>query len=168
MAQKIYPLMVNPEDTDENPLTHQRLMNWLADTGYVEGFFYKKLSPLDLPYADDYLQEVWVQILKVPPERIMYMWYKGKGAFVNYIKAIITNNIVSSNSPVYNAVRGGTKELVHLDDAGWNHLDNDEEADAYLQYAIWEKQINPETGRLKSMPTINYEKITVKSDGHYT
>jgi hypothetical protein len=166
MAQKIYPLMINPEDTDENPLTHYRLMAWLADTGYVEGFLYKKISPLDMPYVEDYIQEVWVQILSVPPERMMYMWYKGKGAFTNYIKAIVTNNIISTNSHVYNNIRKGVKDHIHLDDAGWNHLDNDEEADAYLQFATWEKSTNPTTGRQKKVPTINYEKITVKANGY--
>lgn len=166
MAQKIYPLMINPEDTDENPLTYKRLMTWLAETGYVEGFLYKKISPLDMPYVEDYIQEVWVQILSVPPEKIMYLWYKGKGAFTNYIKAVITNNIISTSSPLYIHIRKDIKDHIHLDDEGWTHLDNDEEADAYIQSMFWEKSINPATGRPKRMPTISYEKITVKANGY--
>lgn len=161
--QKIYPYMINPEDTPENPLTHARLMEWLANTGYVEGFIYKKISPLDLPYVEDYIQEVWVQILSAKPETIMDRWYKGKGVFTNYIKLLITNNIISKCSHVYKNIRKGTELNIHLDDLGWSHIDQDEEADAFLQYATWHKSFE-HSARGKKVPTIEYEKITVKRD----
>lgn len=167
MAKKrVYPYMLSPEDTDENPLTHARLMEWLANTGYVEGFIYSKISPLDMPYVEDYIQEVWVQILSAKPETIMDRWYKGKGVFTNYIKLLITNNIISTCSNLYKNIRKDTKNWVHLDDNGWSHIDNEEPADAYLQFATWEKSTNPSTGRPKKIPTIQYEKISVRADGH--
>ena len=79
---------------------------------------------------------------------------------------MITNNIISTNSGVYNNIRKATKDWVHLDDAGWSHIDNEEPADAYLQFATWEKQMNNKTGRYKKVPTIQYEKISVRADGH--
>lgn len=161
--QKIYPYMINPEDTPENPLTRARLMEWLANTGYVESFIYKKISPLDLPYVEDYIQEVWVQILSAKEETIMDRWYKGKGVFTNYIKLLITNNIISKCSRVYNNIRKGTELNIHLDDRGWSNIDQDEEADACLQFATWHRDYENST-RGKKVPTIEYEKITVKRD----
>ena len=39
-------LLINPEDTPENPLTHARLMEWLADTGWVEGYISEQTEEL--------------------------------------------------------------------------------------------------------------------------
>ena len=149
-----YKYLKNPEDTESNPLTWERLMEWLADTGYVEGLVGKKISPLDRAYIEDYIQEVWVQILEVPQEKLMDIWYKGKGKFTNYIKSIVINNIYSGSSHLYKNLREGTHELVYLDDTGWHRLENDDDVEITLSYPV----ISRDKG-LSNRVSFEYEKI---------
>ena len=115
-----YKLMTNPPE----PLTWQILMNWLSDTGWVEGFIGKRISPLDRLYFADYVQECWVQILEVPQDKMMEIWYRGKGKFVNYIKSIIVNNIYSKSSHCFKNIREAGKHEMFLTDEQWIKLDN--------------------------------------------
>lgn len=126
MAQ-VYKLFRNPPD---NP-SYEQLMNWLADTMWVEGRTRKVMSSLDQPYLDDYIQEVWLQILEVPQDKIMSVWRKGKGKFCNYIKSIISNNVISVQSNLYKHIRKDRKNEIYLDDQGWINLDSDGVADSY-------------------------------------
>ena len=137
---RCYKYLLNPEDTDENPLTKERLMNWLADTGWVEGHIRKQISPLDVKYTEDYIQEVWLQILEVPEEKIMSIWYKGKGKFTNYIKAIIMNNIYSNSSHLYRNIRAGQENVYHLDEVGWKALESDQDTYITHQYPVASKE----------------------------
>lgn len=120
-TKRVYLLMTNPPE----PVTRDGLMKWLSDTGWVEGFLGKKISPLDRPYYEEYLQEVWVQILEVPEDKIVDIWHRGKGKFVNYIKSIIMNNIYSSSSHLFQNVRKFRKDERELTDYQWNLLDED-------------------------------------------
>lgn len=153
-SRVIYPFMINPEDTDENPLTWKRLVDWLAATNYIEGFIFKRISPLDMPFIEDYIQEVWVQILQVPQDKFLGLWYKGKGKFTNYLKSIVINNIRSNSSNLYKNIRLDDVNKIHLDDEGWNHLIDGKSADAYLQYTLF----------FDKKPETNYERIEVRSD----
>lgn len=137
MAKKrVYKLLDNPEDSETNPLTRDRLMEWLASTGWVEGHIRMKISPLDRAYIEDYIQEVWEQILRVPPDKILEIYRRGKGKFVNYIKSIIMNNIYSNSSRLYQHIRAGQESLVHLDEVGWKLLESDEDSYATLHFPI--------------------------------
>lgn len=130
---KQYKLLNNPEDTPSNPLTWERLMSWLVDTGYIEGLVRKRISPLDRHLIDDYIQEVWVQILEVPHDKLLDVYRRGKGKFVNYLKSIVVNNIYSGSSHLYKNLRAGQKELVHLNDNEWVNLEENEETH-FLQH----------------------------------
>ena len=156
---KHYKLLNNPEDTESNPLTWDRLMEWLADTGYIEGLVGKRISPLDRAYLEDYIQEVWVQILEVPPEKILDVYRRGKGKFVNYLKSIVMNNIYSNSSHLYKNLRAGQHELVHLDDAGWRHLEDDQDVEITLSFPT----ITKEKG-IKDRVSFEYEKISTHSE----
>lgn len=82
-------LLLNPEDTPSNPLTFNRLMNWLANTGWVEGYIRKRISPMDANLIEDYTQTIWLYILELKPDYVMEVWYHGKGQFVNFMKRVI-------------------------------------------------------------------------------
>ena len=123
IKRKAYKLLVNPEDTPSNPLTWERLMKWLADTRYVEGLTISKMQDRDMIFKEDYIQEVWVQILSVPPEKMMDIWYKGKGKFVNYIKSIIINNVYSASSYLFKNIRADRFNEVYMDDAEWTSME---------------------------------------------
>lgn len=112
-------LLTNPEDTPKNPLTWERLMEWLADTGWVEGFIRKKISPMDAHLIEDYTQSLWLSLLEVKKERMMEIWYHGKGAFVNYIKTILSIQLKSTSSPAYCVNKHFHHTHVCLDDDQW-------------------------------------------------
>ena len=156
MTDKLIPFMINPKDTEDDPLTYRRLIDWLASTGWVEGHLCKRISVLDLPYLDDYIQEVWVQILEVPQDKLLSIWHKGKGKFTNYIKSIIMNNINSDSSILYKNIREPLKPLIHLDECGWDCIANNESATAHLKFTFFDK------GKTET----NYEEIKVKSIGY--
>ena len=118
--------LINPEDTPENPLTWDRLMAWLVDTGWVDALIRKFISPLDQHVADDMFQETWLQILEVPKDKLMGIWYKGKGKFTNYIKSIITNNLISSTSAVYSRIKSPYTRMMYLSDEGWSRFEDGE------------------------------------------
>lgn len=117
-------LLINPEDTPKNPLTHARLMEWLADTGWVEGYIRKRIHPLSVHLIDDFTQSIWLEILTVKPEYIMDSWYKGKGYFVNLIKRIIDIQLTSLSNVTY--LENKRYHLTHfgLTEDQWRHLED--------------------------------------------
>lgn len=157
---KHYKYLQNPEDTPSNPLTWERLMEWLSDTGWVEGRVRKCISPLDMRYLDDYIQEVWIQILEVPPDKLMGIWRKGKGKFTNYIKSIISNNICSTVSPLYKNIRKDSANEVTLDDVGWDAFSNGSDtSETITKYPVSNKN-----GNLEDRVKFEYEKVTIHSE----
>ena len=119
--------LINPEDTPENPLTWERLISWLVETGWCDAMIRKFISPLDQHVADDMFQETWLQILEVPKDKLMGIWYKGKGKFTNYIKSIITNNLISKSSIVYRNIKAPYTKMMTLDDSAWKKFERGEE-----------------------------------------
>lgn len=95
MRKQEYKLLTQPPD----PTSHQSIVEWLAGTGWVEGYIRKKISPLDRNLLDDYIQESWIEILR--NKNLVEIYSKGKGKFVNYIKSIINHHIYSSVSNIY-------------------------------------------------------------------
>lgn len=129
-------LLTNPPDTEDNPLTHKRLMDWLAKTGWVENHLRSRISPLDRNHIEDYIQEVWIQILEVPPEKMLEIYRRGKGKFVNYIKSIIMNNIYSKSSHLYKNVREPYHKEYYLTDEQWQELFNESRTDIDMIFPI--------------------------------
>lgn len=152
--KKEYKLFTNPPE----PVTRQSLMKWLSDSGWVEGRIGKVISPLDRPYFEDYVQEVWVQILSVPEDKIMDIWYRGKGKFVNYIKSIIINNVRSTSSHLYSNIRKGRSIERLLTDEQWNALENTGESEYDITFCI--NDFDPKT-RNKSVH-YGYDKESCK------
>lgn len=119
-------LLINPEDTPKNPLTHARLMEWLADTGWVEGYIRKRINPLSVHLIDDFTQSIWLVILTRDPEYIMKSWYTGKGYFVNLIKRIIDIQLIGVQEVTF--LENKRYHLHHfgLTDDQWRKLENGE------------------------------------------
>lgn len=126
--------LTNPKDTEDDPLTYERLMNWLVDTGWVQGFLKIRIHPLDRPLEEDMLQECWIQILSVPHDKMLGIWYKGKGKFTNYLKSIIINNVYSITSATYKNTKGLYANELYLDDAQWTKFEEDKDSEVTLQF----------------------------------
>lgn len=116
-------LLLNPEDTPSNPLTHARLMEWLADTGWVEGYIRKRISPMDAHLIEDFTQSIWLAILLVKPDYMMNSWYGGKGRFVNLIKCIIDRNLGSTSLDTYRTNKHWHHMHTTLTDESWQQFE---------------------------------------------
>ena len=131
---RIYKLFNNPIDTEQDPLTYEKLIKWLIQTKWVEGRVRSVMSPLDKIYEEDYIQEIWVQILSVPHDKLLSIYHKGKGKFVNYIKSIIANNCYSVSSPLYKKIRECRKGEIYLEDGQWTNLMDSGDVDIEIHF----------------------------------
>ena len=154
----------NPKDTPDDPLTYERLIEWVASTDFVMHQVRKTISALDFNFYDDYLQECWVEILSIPKEKFMEIWYKGTGRFTNYLKSVILNNVNSKTSRVFRKYKVPQKTELLLDEKAWIRFeDGDEETDASLYYPV--RCLKNDVTRW-----IKYEEenITVRSENELT
>lgn len=155
-------LMVNPEDTPTNPLTHQRLMEWLANTGWVNGYIGKRISPMDAFLYEDFTQTIWLIILSVKPETIMEVWYRGKGKFVNYLKTIIDINLRGIGSVNYNENKKFHNTHCILSDEQWSNFE--EGINSTLWTDAYPVKYQCPTGNNKKMVQIEYEDVPITTD----
>ena len=133
---KHYLWLTNPEDTESNPLTRERLLEWMASTGWIEGHVRKRMSPLDYAHMDDYIQSVWEQICLIPEEKLLEIYHKGKGKFTSYLKALIGNQVYSNSSAPYKENKADVFEELYLDDNQWVRLEEDEETSYNQQFPV--------------------------------
>lgn len=151
-------LLSNPIDTPEDPLTHDRLMQWLADTGWVYGYIKKRISPMDAHLYEDYAQTIWLYILEMDPNKILEVWYHGKGQFVNYIKKVIDGQLMwktdtyKLNKHYHHVHKSITPEQ-------WHRL---EEGESQVMYTDnYPVKCDYPTGNRKKMVTIEYEDLPI-------
>lgn len=157
-------LLINPEDTPQNPLTYHRLMEWLADTGWVYGYIRKRISPMGEWLYEDYAQSIWLCILEVKQETIMRVWYTGKGAFVNYIKMIIDTQLKSVTCANYYTNQRFHNTHCLLTDSQWRAFEEGH-PDSFYEDAFPVRCESP-TGNIKKMITVEHDTqpIRVKYD----
>ena len=156
------PLLINPIDTPSNPLTHSRLMDWLASTGWVYGYVRKRISPMDAALYEDYAQHCWLSILQVKPERMMEIWYTGKGAFVNYIKRIIDVQLKSTTCPNFYVNKRFHHNHCLLSDDQWSLLEEGTTTATYVD-AVPVKYNCP-SGNRKKMVQVGFEEQEIHVD----
>lgn len=129
---------------DCHPIDFNRetMLQWLYDSGFVEAFIRQKLAP-SCPSPDelfDYTQEIWVFIIEKADRLVDIFQNQGKGKFTNFIKMIITNNVISNCSVPYRLIRRPRLEYeTHLNNEGWEIIQDQydsESEDPYkkLQY----------------------------------
>lgn len=133
MRKQEYKLLTNPPD----PTSHQSIVEWLAATGWVEGFIRKKISPLDRHLIEDYTQECWVQIIS--NKNLVEVYKRGKGKFVNYIKSIITNNIYSSSSQVFKKIKQFNHNHFLLDNSQLSYVSDYGQLEVETKFPVIER-----------------------------
>lgn len=131
-------LFGNPKE----PITRDSLLSWLQSTGWVEGHTRKRTSPFDYAHLDDFTQSVWEEICKIPEEKLLEIYHKGKPKLVNYIKSLISHQVYSSCSKTYKENKEYYKTEVYLDDNEWICLEEDGETNYNQQYPV----VNREKG----------------------
>ena len=106
---------VNLEDTPENPLTRDRILEFVVKSGWIEGHTRKRMSPLDYQQAEDYIQSIYEEICKIPEDKLIEIYRKGKGKFTNYLKALIQHQVYRENK-LWRQVE------IPLEDSQWTNL----------------------------------------------
>lgn len=148
-------LFTNPKE----PVTRDSLIQWLYETGWFEGHLRKRMSPLDYPHAEDYIQSCWEELCKIPESKLLEIWNKGKGRFVNYIKALIGNQIYSGSSKTFKENKSYYFDEVYMDDNDWTSFIEGGEADYDQQFP----QIRRE-GKLSNRVVFEYDRQHIKSE----
>ena len=155
-------LLLNPEDTPENPLTYSRLMNWLAHTGWVHGYVRKRISPMDAILYEDYAQSVWLVILELNPELIMEVWYNGKGRFINFLKRVIDVQLYSTSTSTYLTNKRFHHIHCTLSDEQWlNFEEGNEDTTSTKTYPV---KYECTSGNRKKMIKMEHDIETIHSD----
>lgn len=132
-------LFKNPRE----PITRESLLEWLYKTGWFENHVRKRSSPLDKNQLDDYIQSCWEELCKIPEEKLLEIWYRGKGKFVNYCKALIGHQTYSSCSKTFKEVKQHTIYEIPMDNEQWESLERSGNTNYCKQFPI----INDEPGR---------------------
>lgn len=154
-------LLINPEDTESNPLTYSRLMEWLANTGWVYGYVRKRISPMDAHLYEDFSQTIWIEILKVKPETIMDVWYNGKGKFVNFIKRIIDIQLHSA-AATYQLNKHFHHTHCMLTDEQWKNFEEGIETTCYD--CTFPVKYSCPSGNRKKMVKIEHDVENIRAD----
>lgn len=154
-------LLINPEDTRDNPITYDRLMDWLANTGWVEGYIRKRISPMDANLIEDFTQSIWECILKIRHEYIMEVWSHGKGQFVNFMKRVIDLQL-HCRAQVYKENKQWHHEHIMLDDNQWNLFENGSATSTYIH--TYPEKYNCPSGNRKKMVRVATEEQEIITD----
>lgn len=160
------PLLINPEDTKENPLTWERLMEWLASTGWVYGYVRKRISPMDGHLYEDFAQHCWLAVLQIKKDRIMEVWRNGKGAFVNYLKRVIDVQLKSTTNPNYQTNKHWHHVHCTLSDEQWHHFEEGETTSTWIDSFPVKYQCP--SGNRKKMVKIEHEELPIHVDPDYS
>ena len=113
---------VNLEDTPNNPLTRDRILEFIVESGWIEGHIRKRRSPLDYQQAEDYIQSIYEEICKIPEDKLIEIYRKGKGKFTNYLKALIQHQVYSSCSKTYRENKLWRQVEIPLEDSQWTNI----------------------------------------------
>lgn len=156
------PLLINPIDTPDNPLTYSRLMEWLANTGWVYGYIRKRLSPMDAYLYQDIAQSIWLSILEVKQETMMRVWYTGKGKFINYIKRVVDTQLRISNGPNYNTNKRFHRTHYLLTDEQWKAFEEGSTNSTFID--TFPVRYNCPSGNRAKMVRPDYEELPIHVD----
>ena len=109
---------------EQEPKTYdyKGIIQWIVDSLWVENYIRKTKGPF-FPYTEDFIQEVWLQILSIPESKIVSAFQFSKPRLIAYLKCIINNNITSTTSPTYRHIQAYHTRHVSLTDMQWNSLD---------------------------------------------
>lgn len=109
----------------------EELIEYIINTNLVEWYTCKLFKKtVDNYYVQEYIQEIWVQILQLTDDKLRQLWQQGYPAVTAFISTIIRQNVISVNSPAYMHIRNHNDKLIHVDTDVWDEMvDWDEKPD---------------------------------------
>lgn len=111
---------------EQEPKTYdyEGIIEWLANSLWVDNYI-RKLKGSQWKYTEDFIQEVWVQILSIPQDKIVDAFQMGKGRLISFVKRIIHNQCISKNSYTYKNIQAYDDRHQSLNDMQWTLLDSE-------------------------------------------
>lgn len=105
-------------------VTPDSLIEWIVWTGYVDAYIRQKMKRGLDPDYEDYRQEIWIQIISIKEKLCRIYKEDGKPSFLNYIKMICNQQIISNSSICYKKIRYTRREKEnYFNDDGWDIID---------------------------------------------
>lgn len=101
----------------------EEIIEYLINTNLVEWYTCKLFKkPITDDKVKDYVQEIWLQILQIPDEKLESLWYQGYPAVTGFVSKIIQNNVISVTSPAYRHICKANEKLIHVDSDVWDEV----------------------------------------------
>ena len=91
-------------------MNRDETLQYIADLGLVQGYVAKLIYTDDLQDYDDFVQECFLQICEVKPEKWEALWLQGTKkdgakAVRGYVSGIIHRNVKSRNSRLWSKMK---------------------------------------------------------------
>lgn len=91
-------------------MNRDETLQYIADLGLVQGYVAKLIYIDDIPDYDDFVQECFLQICEVKPEKWEALWQQGTKndgakAVRGYVSGIIHRNVKSRNSRLWTKLK---------------------------------------------------------------
>lgn len=100
-----------PESNSRNDI-----VLWLYKTHLVEYYVtYGLQKPINDPDVEDYIQEIYEQVLMIPQEKLNELYEAGIIFLKGYLCRLIKNNNKSVNSIAYRNIKKKTKDWINFD-----------------------------------------------------
>lgn len=118
-----------------NEVTPDSLIEWIVWTGYIDAYIRQKMKKGLDPDYEDYRQEIWVQIISIKEKLCRIYKEDGKPSFLNYLKMICNQQIISNCSICYKKIRQPRREKEnYFNDDGWDIIDQTYDPDVQTVY----------------------------------
>lgn len=124
---KFTPLDLVPIDFNK-----ESAMKYLVDSRWIESLVIMKLGD-QCPYLDDYIQEIYLMIFEKLDRLIQIYEQAGIGAFIGYVKCIVTTNCFSSSGYPYKHIREFSEKRTVYSDELWSQIQDKYSGEEYGQ-----------------------------------
>lgn len=121
----------------------EELINYIINTNLVEWYTCKLFKKtVDDYYVQEYIQEIWVQILQLSDDKLRQLWNQGYPAVTAFISTIIKNNVISVKSPSYMHIKNHLDKYIHVDNDVWDEMTEFDTPDIVKEIIQLDESIN--------------------------
>ena len=126
LVNHIAPLASSSRDDVLDYIYRTDLVNWYTT--------YLLRKRIDDELVREYVQEIWVQLSEVSPEKWKDLYEQGKAAITAFASTIIHNNCISVNSKAYYHIKKPSLKEVHFTDSQWMDFDENGKIPAFINF----------------------------------
>lgn len=111
-------------------MVKEKIIDYLIQSGFVQYYVKKLVYPEDQDFLyEDYLQEVWLQILEIKEEKWLQLYNQRQSQdefydVRNWVSILIRNTVRSTTSSAYRKLKKQTTIVDNISDDEWDYLKN--------------------------------------------